>query len=157
MDHNTEKRAANLVLERGVKVPVTAPLFLRVFGKKKFNLLITAPTIATLTRIAEHYLALNINNTQELTLPESFELLKKHSKALSIIIATIVLNKRYKYWMIKPLAYFIRGGISMTEIAYIFQIVILYGGIEDFINTIRLTEATRITMPMNLSQEKKTS
>lgn len=157
MDENVEKRAANILLERGVKVPVTAPLFLRLFGKKTISLIISAPTIATLTRIAEHYLALNIKNTQELTLPESFELLKKHSKTLSIIIATIVLNKRYKYWMIKPVAHFLRGAIPMAQLTYLFQLIILYGGIEDFINTIRLTEATRITMPMNLSQTEKTS
>jgi len=157
MEHNIEKRAANLLLERGVKVPVTAPLFLRLFGKKKINLIISAPTIATLTRIAEYYLDLNIKNTQDLTLPESFELLQKHSKAMSIIIATIILNKRNKYWMVKPLAYFLRGNIPMVELSTLFQLVILYGGVEDFINTIRLTEATRITMPMNLSQPQKTS
>jgi len=146
-----------MLLERGVKVPVTAPLFLRIFGKKTVSLTITAPTIATLTKIAGKYLELNIKNIQELTLPESFELLEKHSKAMSIIIATIILNRRHTYWLAKPLAYFLRGWVPMNQLAYLFQLVILYGGIEDFINTIRLTEATRITMPMNLSQQQKTS
>jgi len=146
-----------MLLERGVKVPVTAPLFLRIFGKKTVSLTITAPTIATLTKIAGKYLELNIKNIQELTLPESFELLEKHSKAMSIIIATIILNRRHTYWLAKPLAYFLRGRVPMNQLAYLFQLVILYGGIEDFINTIRLTEATRITMPMNLSQQQKTS
>src|SRR5690554_507475 len=157
MNQNVEKRAANMLLERGVKVPVTAPLFLRIFGKKTVSLTITAPTIATLTKIAGKYLELNIKNIQELTLPESFELLEKHSKAMSIIIATIILNRRHTYWLAKPLAYFLRGRVPMNQLAYLFQLVILYGGIEDFINTIRLTEATRITMPMNLSQQQKTS
>ena len=38
MDVNTEKRAANILLERGVKVSIKAPLFLGYLAKSKWAL-----------------------------------------------------------------------------------------------------------------------
>lgn len=152
----TEARAVNILLERGVKVPMPAPLFLRIFFKK-INLIIKAPTLATLSLIAGKYIQLGIKDTNDLTVIDGFELLKKHQKKMSEIIALTILNNRYKYWLCKPLAYYLRGNLPANELMYIFQLIVLYGGVEDFINTIRLTEATRITMPMNLSPEEKTS
>lgn len=157
MNAQTEKRAANIILERGVSVPVEAPLFLKLFGKKTVNLTVKAPSIYTLGRIAERYLSLEIETTVDLTLPESFELLKKHNKAFAEIIAEAILSKRSQKKYVGVLAWWLCGHISASQLCSLFQLIIMYGGIEDFISTIRLTEATRITMPMNLSHEKATS
>ncbi|WP_312207682.1 hypothetical protein [Empedobacter sp.] len=157
MDFKLEERAANIILKRGVKVPVTAPLFLRLFGKKKINLVVKALSIYTLKRVAVHYLQMQIKSTEEMTIPEGFEIIQLHDKAVSKIIAESILNNRWLKFLVPFVAYWLRGGLQATELFSLFQLVIVYGGIHDFINTIRLTEATRITMPMNLSQKETTS
>lgn len=157
MDFSLEERAANIILERGVKVSVTAPLFLRIFGKKKINLVVKALSIYSLKRVALHYLKMQIKSTEELTIPEGFEIIQIHDVAVSKIIAEAILNNRWLKFFVPFVAYWLRGGLQAKELFYLFQLVIVYGGIQDFINTIRLTEVTRITMPMNLSQKETTS
>lgn len=157
MDFNVEERAANILIERGVKVPVTAPLFLRLFGKKKINLVVKALSIYSLKRVAIHYLQMQIKSTDDLTVPQGFEILLKHNKAVSKIVAESIINNRWLKFIVPYIAYLLRGRLQAKELFYLYQLVIVYGGIQDFTNTIRLTEATRITMPMNLSQKTTTS
>ena len=157
MEMATEKKAANILLKRGVNVPVTAPLFLRLFGKKTINLVVSAPTTYILISIAEKYLSMRIENTKDLTLPESFILLKNHAKTMSEIVSVCILNNEKKLWRHKFLASFIRKRLTAEELSYLFHLIIIYGGVEDFINTIRLMEAVRITKLMNLSPEEKMS
>ena len=152
-----EERAANIILERGVNVPVTAPLFLRLFGKKKINLVVKALSIYSLKRVSIHYLKMQLKSTEDLTIAEGFEIIQLHDKAVSKIIAESILNSRWLKFLVPFVAYQLRGGLQAKELFYLFQLVIVYGGIQDFINTIRLTEATRITAPMNLSQKETTS
>ncbi len=156
MEHLVEHKAANILLSKGVKVQVATPFFIRIFGIKSIKLMLLAPSIYILTKIAGKYLELNIGNTKDLSVPEAFTLLKNHAKAMTEIITIAILGKRQKMWMVKPLRYMLENSLSEKELCYLFQLIIVYGGIEDFINTIRLTEATRITKPMNLSQEEKT-
>lgn len=152
-----ESKAANLILKRGVKVQVLAPLFLRFFGKKTMTITVRAPKSLTLVCIAEKYLSMRIENTKDLTLPESFQLLKSHSSTMTEIIAICLLDSKKKMWRMKFLAKFLASRLTQEEINYLFHLIIVYGGVEDFINTIRLMETVRITKPMNLSPEEKMS
>ncbi|MCP1997300.1 hypothetical protein [Flavobacterium sp. HSC-61S13] len=154
MKEAVESKAANILLERGVIVSVTAPLFLRIFGKKQIHFRIHALSLDTLLRVALAYLKLEIKDNKDFTLSESFELVRDHSKGVSRVVAIAILSKSYKMWLVGLVARFLRNEITSQEMSYIFQLIIVYGGVEDFINTIRLAGATRITMPMNLSQNK---
>jgi hypothetical protein len=152
-----EKRAASLLLKRGVKVQILAPLFFRLFGKKKIDLTITAPTANTLLEIAHTYLSMRIEKTDELSIPEAFSLLKNHSRGMTDIIAISILNHPKKMWLKKILSRLLSNRLSQDTINYLFHLIVLYGGVEDFISTIRLVETTMITKPMNLSPEEKMS
>ncbi len=152
-----EKRAASLLLKRGVKVQVLAPLFLRLFGKKKIQFVITAPTAATLIKISYKYLSMRIEESDDLTIPEAFTMLKNHSKSMTDIIAIAILNDPKKMWMYKIFSRFLSTSLQQEEINYLFHLLVIYGGVEDFINTIRLMETMKITKPMNLSPEEKMS
>lgn len=149
----TEKRAADLLTERGVKVQVAAPLFFRIFGRRTISMEVTAPKVKTLLKIARIYLSMGISNTGDMTVKEAFGLYANHAKDMSRIVAMCIpgiWSHRFRAWVM-------RRSMTEKEISYLFHLIILYGGIEDFINTIRLTEATRITKPMNLSPEEKMS
>ncbi len=149
---NAEKKTANILMQRGVAVPVAAPLFFRLFGKKKIELVVRAPDVRTSLKVAYRYLQLGIENTGEMSLPEAFMLLKAHGKSITQIIALCISPTWFR-----PLSWLLMRRLTHQEQSYLFQLIILYGGIEDFINTIRSIEATRITKPMNLSPNEPTS
>lgn len=154
---NAELKAAKILLKRGVKVPVTAPLFFRIFGKKTINLVITAPNLYTLIKIAEIFCEMRIKETKDLSFAESFELLKAHHKQMITIVALATLNDKKKHWRLPFLRRTLVKRLNAETLSYLFFLIIAYGGVEDFINTIRLAEVTKITKPMNLSPEEKMS
>lgn len=154
---HTELKAANILINQGVKVQVAAPLFLRLFGKKTITLVIRALSPYALIKVAHEFLQMNIENTGEMDLKEAFKLAKTRSRQMTKIICIAFLAKREKMWLAGIMAWWLSNKITENRLAYLYQLVVVYGGIEDFINTIRLTEATRITMPMNLSPKEKTS
>lgn len=157
MIDQTELKAAKILLKRGVKVPVTAPLFFRIFGKKTINLVITAPTLFTLIKIAEKFCEMRIKDLKDLSLSSSFELLKLHHKTMLEIVGISILNDKKKLWRLPFLVRLLKNSLDAETLSYLFYIIIAYGGVEDFINTIRLAEVTKITKPMNLSPQEKTS
>ena len=73
------------------------------------------------------------------------------------IIAIAILNDPKKMWMYKIFSRFLSTSLQQEEINYLFHLLVIYGGVEDFINTIRLMETMKITKPMNLSPEEKMS
>lgn len=151
--HATEQRAANILLQRGVMVQVATPLLFRWLGKK-ISLKITAPSTREFINIAHEFLAMGIKNTGEMELSEAFSFVSLHGKKMSKIIARSVADRRLPIgWT----AYILRHSLTQQEMSYLFQLIIAYGGVEDFINTIRLMAATRITKPMNLSPAEKMS
>lgn len=152
--NTAEIKAANLLLARGVKVQVATPFFLRVFGKKSIQIEVKAPSTREFIKIAHTFLEMNIKNTGEMDLAEAFTLVSLHGKKMSEIIARSVSNRKIP---IPWLASILRRSLTQQELSYLFHLVIVYGGIEDFINTIRLAEATRITKPMNLSPAEEMS
>lgn len=152
-----EKRAANLLLKRGVKVSVLAPLFFRLFRKKNVEFVITAPTAATLIEISDIFLSMRIEKMDGLTVTEGFNYLKNHSKSMTKIVAVSIINNPRKMWFSKILTWFLSSRLTQEELSYLFHLIVVHGGIEDFINTIRLMEVMTITKPMNLSPEEKMS
>ncbi|MHC5309136.1 hypothetical protein ACYSNM_03495 [Myroides sp. LJL116] len=155
-----ELKAANILLKRGVKVPIPAPLFLQVitlFIVRKINLEIKDLKLSTLLKISRLFSLMDIDPSKELTVAQAYDLLLKHRKKVSRIVAYAMLDKDYLYWLSPILSYIIRTRLSSKEVSYLLKISILYSGIEDFMSTIRSIRAMKITTPMNLSQDQKTS
>lgn len=155
-----ELKAANILLKRGVKVPIPAPLFLQVitlFIVRKINLEIKDLKLETLLKISRLFSLMDVDPSKELTVNQAYDLLLKHRKKVSKIVAYAMLDKDYLYWLSPILSYIIRTRLSSKEVSYLLKISILYSGIEDFMSTIRSIRAMKITTPMNLSQDQKTS
>lgn len=152
-DELIEKLVPEMLLKRGVKVNVRAPLFLRIFGKKELELTMYQPTSRTLLRIARVYLEIApVEDKAKLTTIMNYYV--EHSKKVHRVISLGFLNNPRKMWRTKILAWYLSRTLSEQHFLYLFQILILHGGVEDFLNTIRLIGETRITKPMNQSQEK---
>ena len=155
-DKLIEKLVPEMLLKRGVKVNVRAPLFLRIFGKKELELTMYQPTSRTLLKIAYAYL--NIDAIEDdVKLNSLMKHYKEHSKSVHRVVSLGFLNKPRKMWRTNILAWYLARTLTEQHFLYLYQLLILHGGVEVFLNTIRLIEETRITKPMNLSQEVKTS
>ncbi|MBS9774954.1 MAG: hypothetical protein KGV59_07370 [Tenacibaculum sp.] len=152
---NAEKQTVDLLLKRGVEVRIKAPLFLRIFRRNK-NMVVQLPRVDVLLEIANLWLTINQKADKELSLTDAFTLVKDHTKTISKIVAWCVVNNPKKAWQVGFVAKKLRK-LSAEDLMKLYQIVVLYGGLEDFINTIRLIGSTRITAPMNQSPKEKTS
>lgn len=149
-----EKLAPELLLKRGVRVAVPAPLFLRLLGKKEFQLILHHPTARTLLKIADEYLKMAAPEG-EVKLDDMVAHYRRHAKRVHKIVALGFFNR--KAYGAGLLARYLRRKLTERQFLYLYQLLLLHGGVEDFLNTIRLIGRTRITRPMNLSQTEKTS
>lgn len=157
MNIKLEKQVANILLERGVKVQIKAPLFLRWLGREKITYLVKAPTVRTLVRIADVSLDIDVELEKEINIQQATKVVQLYGKKMSKIAALAILNSPTKNYRLGLLTKYLYKYMPATELYYIYQMLLMYGGYEDFINTIRFTQATRITKPMNLSQNEKRS
>ncbi len=151
-----EKLAPELLLKRGVQVSIPAPLFFRWFGKKELQLTLFHPTSRTLLKIADEYLKMAVVE-DDVKLTDMVSHYQKNAKRVHKVVALGFLRESRKTWRVKLLAWYLRRNLTESHFLYLYQLLIIHGGVEDFLNTIRLIGKTRITKPMNLSQKKKTS
>lgn len=153
----TEKRAAEVLLQKGVKIRVRAPWFLRLFRKKSLSLTVSSLYEGTVHRVAHYYLSTGIahNQLENTTIEQALSLMKNHGKALSKAVACAVLNGYVSGWLFTPmLARFLRWNAKPSEITTLLNYVLLYGGVEDFMNTTRLVRKMKLTSPKTGHQVK---
>ena len=153
---NAEKQAAIMLLKKGVALQIKAPFFFRIFGKKRIGLKLRLPTLHTLLCIAEEYLSVGVDVERELSLREALEITLISGRMASRVVAMAMINKASLLWLTGLLGRQLRKSLMAEELKYLYHLTVVYGGVEDFIATIRLIQKTRITKP-NLSQREKGS
>jgi len=156
----TEKLAADTLLNRGVRMKVRAPFWLRLLGRKHLSITISAPYEGTLLRIASYFLSTGLK-PEDIEAPNIMQcllILQEHGKAISRAVAAGWLNS---YWLgklfIRPAAFWLRWNCKSEELLTIAYLLLANGGISAFIDTIRLIRQTKITTPKHLSQATKGS
>jgi len=147
---HTEKFAADTILQKGVQVKIPAPFFLKVFGKKTINLKITSPLEGTMHRVASYYLRTGItfDMLEGITTEEALLLQVKHGKTISKAVAVAVLNG---YWsgklFTRPLAWYLRWHLKSKELFALTTALLIYGGVQDFMNTTKSVRKMKLTTP----------
>ncbi len=158
-NHATERLAAETILQRGVKVKVAAPFFLRWIGKKTINLTLTSPFEGTMYRVSAYYLSMGIadEKLEDITTEEALVLMSVHGKTISKAVACAILNG---YWSGKLftrfLGWYLRWHCKPRELFALITAVIIYGGTQDFMNTTRSVREMKATSP-NLGQRNQGS
>lgn len=145
-----EKFAADTILQRGVKVKIPAPLLLRVFRKKTIAITLTSPFEGTMHRVASYYLSTGITTEQleGITAEQATALHAKHGKAISKAVAVAILNGYISGWLFtKLLAWYLRWHLTPRVLLTLTTTLIIYGGIQDFINTTKSVRKMTLTMP----------
>lgn len=154
-----ELNAANTLLDQGVKVPVKAPLLLRLFGKKHIKLVIRAPYLGTLLRISAIYERMQITPEQLKKLDDDniHQLFLKHTKKCAEIAAQCMLNNFLLGKLLGPLlSVWLLWKLSPGKLMQIAQVMGFLTEKEAFTHTIRLVSTLTMMKP-NLSQEEQRS
>ncbi|MDY3528664.1 hypothetical protein PG593_02575 [Riemerella anatipestifer] len=158
MEQLTEIKAAKLLLKRGVELMLPAPFFLRLFGKKQIKLTLKTPCLESQLAVSEAFLQTGIFlKEDEISMQKALEILSNHGVRISEIIAMAIQNETRINRRVRRLAKQLRQTINTEEMSYLFSLLVAFSGVQDFTNTIRLIQETRITKPMNLSPTEKTS
>lgn len=155
----TEKKAAKSLLDRGISIAVGAPWLLRIFRKKQIKLIVHQPRLGTLYRISDLYLQMNIDieKMQGMNVNEALTTLHNSVKIMSRIVACAILGYWGGKFFSRLLAGYIFRNAKPNELYLLFYSVIMFSGVKDFLNTIRLASVMTMTEPMNLSPEEKGS
>jgi hypothetical protein len=146
----TEQRAAETLLNKGIKVRVSSPLLFRLFGKRQFHPVIRPPALGTIVRIRKEYLSAGLTNEdiQNIATANIDELVKKLAKPLSRIAAYGLLNS---YWLGllfgRLLGGYLYRHMDANEFTTAIKVIIMMGDRTDFTNIITLVAKMDITTP----------
>lgn len=136
-----------------------SPFFLRWLGIPYLFLTIRSPYEGTLIRVARYYLSsgLTLENISDATAEEALSIMATHGKVIHKAVATAWLNGYLAGKLFtKPLAWYIRWSCTSEQVMGIASIILLYGGVQDFMTTTRSVHYLKVTEP-NLGQKKKGS
>lgn len=155
---HVEQRAAQTILERGVRVEIPAPLLLRFFGKRNITIVLKQPSLGTLIRMSDLYLSTGIVKSQldDIELEAVIKLIGKHGKTFSKIIALAYLNGYWSGKLFSGLLTLWVLKLPPQKISAIISLLFVCSGAEDFMTTIRLVQQMKITEP-SLSPESQGS
>ena len=149
-----EQRAAETILENGVRVSIPAPFFLRLFGKKTIKLKLRQPTLRTLMVVSSLALeaGFSFEGIDSGNLDAAHELIQTHAKTLARIVAVFILRKKRKIQLFSGmLANYLLDKTTSRKMAEIVLLIVAIGGVQDFTDSIRLIRSMRVTTPKNLS------
>lgn len=155
----TEQHAAATLLDKGIKVPVTAPLLLRMLGKRTVNLVIKQPYLGTLYRISWLMLKTRLNDKQlnELNEANAHILFARHGSSLAKVVAAAWLND---YWLGKLftglVSKWLYWHLTPIQLLTIANVLVFLSSTQSFTNTIRSVASMKMTKP-NLSQQNQGS
>ncbi len=152
MIEDIEIRTVETILDKGVRVSVPTPFFLRLIGIKHFNVVVHRPTVASMLNISKHYVELKVDET-DADWSNWMVVLARAGKPTTRIVAAGMLRGRVAaYLFARPLAWYLRGTIDMKRLADIASILVALSGVQDFMNTIKFLRLMKLTEPRNTSQ-----
>ncbi|WP_298063682.1 hypothetical protein [uncultured Rikenella sp.] len=137
---STQMRAADTLLEQGVRVPCApAPLFFRLFGRRTFHLTLHQPTLVTLLRISRLIVAtgLSASDFEKLTLDKAYAITACHGDAALDILAEAVRGRRT--WIPRRLLVrWLGHRLTPAAFAQVWAVFVRICGVADFTTSIRL-------------------
>jgi hypothetical protein len=154
---DTELRAAETILEKGVRVQIPAPFFF--FRKRQISAVIHEPPGAALFTIASIILRCGID-VEEILKGEAgiHRLIASHMKPMYRILAILFLRTKWKRRLLTHVAgRWLMNRLPARKAAELLFVGFAYAGYEHFSTSIRLIAQTRITMPKTLSPDDKGS
>ena len=157
-----QREAANILLDLGVSIPMTAPRLFRWFGKKQIRLTISRPCWGTMVRISRAWLSIGITaeTIKSNTLEDDMKLMQQHCKTVARIVAYGSLRGRFAGFFAPVLGSILLWRVHPTILVEAAYKLVTLSRVEDFTNTIRLLatmDVTRMTSPVVKGSQKATT
>ena len=127
-----------------------APRILRWFGKKTISLVVTSPYLGTMMEVSRHYLATGLTSDQleDVTHEQALSLMAAHGKSICRAVASAWLNGKYSIRLFAGLlSRYMMWHCKPVEILTVLQMILIYGGTKDFMNTTRSVRLLKATTP----------
>ena len=127
--------------------------------KKTIALTLRSPFEGTMHRVASYYLSTGITMDviEGLTTEEAIKLHAKHGKTMSKAVAVAILNGYISGKLFtRPLAWYLRWHLKSHELYVLTTTLLIYGGVQDFINTTKSVRKMTLTKP-KMGQKTKGS
>lgn len=153
---NTEKHAAEVLLDRGVDWKVPAPRICRIIGVKNVRISVRALKLGTLLEVSRRFEALGIKAGDLEKNPT--ELIVRNLKAVCRIVAVSILNSRIGISIFtRLLGHFIRWRFTGNMLLEVMLFIVNFSGLSSFLSTIGLIRDLKMTTPKNPSPESQGS
>ncbi len=150
MISETEQKAIDAMLQRGIKVSIPERSLLRFIGKKERHFTVRQSYLGTLYEISRVALKLEYSESKisESAFTESKVLAEKYARNMALICAIAILNSKWGIRLFKGmLARYLLWRLTPQRLAQLSIVVMQMNNISDFINSIRLMSAVRLTAP----------
>lgn len=149
-----QKKAAEMMLQVGIKIPIPAPYILRIFGKKEIKLTIKRFYLGTLLQIS--ILADSFTMEPEQVNDSNRALfIHQNSKTITTICALAFLNHPFKNKLKSILAHYLKWHLTADELYELTLWIVGFTRTQSFINSISL--AKKMTMTAKMSPTEKRS
>lgn len=156
MNMNSEEveiKTVDTILDKGVRVPIPAPFFLKIFGVRTIKVIVRRPVIGNMLRISKMYLKMGIKDETENDWRNWIDIFAKTVVPASRIVAIGMLRGRIRGLLFcRPLAFYLRWNMDTRQMAELAALLVSLSGVQDFMNTITFLRGMKMTTPMNVSQ-----
>ncbi|MEJ5316783.1 MAG: hypothetical protein WHS63_07230 [Tenuifilum sp.] len=160
VEPEVQQRAADVLLDRGVRVKLPAPFWYRIVGVRHKSYILRRPKLGTLiamSRIASG-IDVDFDKLDEGNIQEAYRVVAEHGDRVAEFIAVALLNNRHAIERhAVSLARRIAWGISPDRLAEVFSLVVVLSGVQDFLSTIRFVSQTNVMRATILSQKESGS
>lgn len=157
-----QREAANILLDLGVSIPMTAPRLFRLFGKKQIRLTIRRPCWGTMVRISTVWLSMGVSSEtiKKNTLEDDLKLIQQHGRTVTKIVAYGILRGWFSGLFAPILGRILLWKVHPTILVEAAYKLVTLSRVEDFTNTIRLLatmDVTRMMSPQIKGSQKATT
>ena len=154
MGDTIQAKAADTLLERGVRFPIPAPFFLRLFGKKEISVTVRQPKLGTLIYISKGFVAMNIDLAaiDDGDIAKAYNLVAQHGDRMAYIMAAAILNGKWRIAIFSGIvSRFIKRKLTAKRFAELFMTFTMLSGVQHFTNTIRFLPSMNVMEKRNPS------
>lgn len=149
-----ENQAAATILERGARIPLRAPRFLRLFGKKEISVVMRPAPLGRLIEVSRVFTSMNVE-VEYLDNMNSIAINKfiiENTKPVVEMMAIMLFGKSmllpfYRRWLMK--------NITSRKFADMVKVIIAINGVENFMVSIVLMGQMRMTQPRTSPMENR--
>lgn len=152
---NTEAKAVDMILDKGVAWSLTAPSALRLIGVKKIKVRVRALRFGTLLEMSRLAALAGIDKYDDEQVTHETRI--RFSKPVAEMAALAILNSRLRIRLFKGFMTRLLMSATQTQLSEILMVSVAMSQTSAFQNTIRLIREMKVTTPKNLSPEDRGS